>query len=90
MCIRDRKLDAYLVNSASIRYSLKNTFVKELGLSMLVNNLLSEEYSSNGYTYSYAYQYPGENDETITVHEEQNAYYPQAPINFMFQLDIKF
>ncbi len=86
----NKKLDAYLVNSASVRYSLKNTFLKELGLSMLVNNFLSEEYSSNGYTYSYAYQYPGENDETITVHEEQNAYYPQAPINFMFQIDVKF
>ena len=86
----DKKIDAYLVNDVAVRYSLKNTFVKELGLSLLVNNFLSEDYSSNGYTYSYAYQYPGANDEMITVKEEQNAYYPQAPINFLFQLDVKF
>ncbi len=70
---------------------LKNTFRKGVRTEpSSLNNFFSEEYSSNGYTYSYAYQYPGANDEMITVKEEQNAYYPQAPINFLFQLDVKF
>ena len=57
-----------------------NQRVKEIGVSLLVNNILNEEYESNGYTYGYlgggqAYR--------------ENYYYPQAGRHFLAMLSIK-
>lgn len=77
----DRALDAYLVNDARLTYNFKSNNLKGLSLNLLVNNVLSEEYSSNGYTYSYAYEGFG-----VT----ENFYYPQATRNFLLSLNLKF
>lgn len=53
-------LDNYLVNDVNINYSLypKSVF-KEIVFSGLINNVLNEEYSSNGYMWgTTAYYYP--------------------------------
>lgn len=76
----------YLVNDLILRYGISNTLAREFGISLAVNNLLSTEYVSNGYTYSYAFPI----SETENFVEEQNAYYPQAPLNFILQFDVKF
>lgn len=76
----DRKIDAYFVNDIIASYSLKNTFAKDVTLKFLVNNILSETYSSNGYTFSYIF------GDLIT----ENFYYPQATRNFLIGLDIMF
>jgi iron complex outermembrane recepter protein len=76
----DRALDAYLVNDARLTYTLLNRGLKEFRVNLLVNNFLSEEYSSNGYTYSYIY------GQQIT----ENFYYPQAGRNFLLGVELKF
>jgi len=32
---------------------IKTSFVKELGVSLALNNILDKKYEANGYTYSY-------------------------------------
>ena len=75
-----KKIDAYLVNDLVISYSIKPSWVEEIGISLMVNNILNEMYSSNGYTYSYIF------GDTIT----ENFYYPQAGINFLAGLSVRF
>lgn len=55
--------------------------LSELSLGLQVNNILNTKYSSNGYTYGYVY-----GGETSRF----NYYYPQAGINIMGMLTIKF
>ena len=76
----DRALDAYLVNDARLTYTVKDCCFKEAKINLLVNNVLNEEYSSNGYTYSYVVGAP------IT----ENFYYPQAGTNFLLALNLMF
>lgn len=74
------KLEAYLVNDLRLQAVIPQKIFKELKLQILVNNILSEEYSSNGYSYSYIF------GERIT----ENFYYPQALRNYMIGLNVKF
>jgi iron complex outermembrane receptor protein len=76
----NRKLDAYLVNDLRLQAVIPQKFFKEMKIQLLVNNILSEEYSSNGYTYTYVV------GESIT----ENFYYPQALRNYMIGLNLKF
>lgn len=76
----NRKIDAYWVNDFRVGYKIKNVLFKEIEISLLVNNFLDAEYSSNGYTYSYIVGDP------IT----ENFYYPQAGINFLAGLRLSF
>lgn len=76
----DRKLDAYFVNDARLTYVVKGCCFKKLTLNLLVNNVLNELYSSNGYTYSYVI------GEQIT----ENFYYPQAGTNFLLNMKMEF
>ncbi|SKC76599.1 TonB-dependent receptor [Ohtaekwangia koreensis] len=76
-----RSIDAYVVNDVRLTYTVQPSFMKELALSFLVNNIFEEEYESNGYTWGYAgggQQY------------RENYYYPQAGRNFMAMLTLKF
>ncbi len=76
-----RKLDAFFVNDLRINYSIKTKHIREIGFTFTVNNLLSEQYESNGYTFGYIAG--GE-------HVVENFYYPQAGINFMGGLSLRF
>ena len=76
-----RKLDAYFVNDIRLNYSIKPNWMKELNFSLLVNNILSEKYESNGYTYAYIY-----GNQRI----DENFYFPQAGINFLLAVGLKF
>jgi iron complex outermembrane receptor protein len=77
----DKKLDAFFVNDARINYTIKTKFIKEIGFILAVNNVFNEQYESNGYTYGYI-----AGGERIT----ENFYYPQAGINFMGGISLKF
>jgi len=77
----DRSIDAYFVNDLRLGYTIRPTFMKEIGLSFLLNNLLDETYESNGYTWGYSGG--GEN-------YRENYYYPQAGRNFMVMVALKF
>ncbi|MEO0403247.1 MAG: TonB-dependent receptor plug domain-containing protein, partial [Bacteroidota bacterium] len=76
----ERQIDAYLVDDFRITYSLFNRGMKELQINALVNNVLDQEYSSNGYTYSYIV------GDRVT----ENFFYPQAGRNFMVGLNLLF
>lgn len=77
---KNRRLDAYLVNNVRMQYSIQNKWIKNIQVQLLINNIFSEDYAANGYTYSYIY------GETIT----ENFYYPQAFRNYLVGLDLKF
>lgn len=76
-----RSIDAYLVNDLRLSYSWRPEFLTEVNFSFLVNNILDEEYESNGFTYGYL---------GGPVEYRENFYFPQAGRNFMVMMGIKF
>lgn len=76
----DRQIDAYLVNDLRLAYQLKPARMKGINLSLTINNLFNEVYSSNGYTYSYIF-----GDKII-----ENFYYPQAGTWWLAGIDLQF
>lgn len=75
-----RKIDAYLTNDLRFIWNLTPSWAKQVSVKVLVNNILSETYSSNGYTFGYI----------AGGRVQENFYYPQAGRNFMVGLDLKF
>lgn len=76
-----RIIDSYFINDLRFSYAFKPAFMRELSVSLLLNNLLDQKYSSNGYTYGYF----GGGSEV-----RQNYYYPQAGRNFLLMVALKF
>jgi iron complex outermembrane receptor protein len=72
-----RSLNAYTTQDIRLKYTLKKGPV----LTLLLNNVLNEMYSSNGYTYSYRFA------GAMTT---ENFYYPQAGFNFLLGASIRF
>jgi iron complex outermembrane receptor protein len=82
------KLEAYFVNDLNIQYEWKlNNAIKSVVFSGLVNNVFDVVYESNGYFYTYDDNWtnPG---TTTTI--EGTGYYPQAGINFLLGVSLKF
>ncbi len=82
------KLNAYFTNDINIMYEIKPKAVfKAIVISGIVTNLLHFKYESNGYFYTYDddYSVPG----TVTT-VESSGFYPQAGINFLVGLNLKF
>ena len=76
-----RKLDAYFTNDIRMTWTIKPTWAKEITFNFLLNNVFSERYESNGYTYGYIA------GETLT---QENFYFPQAGRNFLVGLNFHF
>ncbi len=76
-----RKLNAFFVNDVRINYVIKTPLIPEIGLILAVNNIFSEQFESNGYSYGYIY-----NGDRVT----ENFYFPQAGINFLAGVRITF
>ena len=76
----DRQLDPYFVNNLLVKYTLNPGFVKEISFSLMINNLLNEQYESN----AWVYRYSSEN-----VLQKEDGYFPQAGINFMAGILVK-
>ena len=72
-----RSLKAYSTHDIRLKYTMK----KGPAFTLLLNNVLNEMYSSNGYTYSYRF-----GGATTT----ENFYYPQAGFNFLLGASIRF
>ncbi len=72
-----RSIKAYATQDIRLKYTMK----KGPAFTLLLNNVLNELYSSNGYTYSYRY-----GGATTT----ENFYYPQAGFNFLLGVSIRF
>jgi iron complex outermembrane receptor protein len=82
------KLESYFVNDLNVSYEFKpKTIFKSILVSALVNNIFDLKYVSNGYFYTYDDDYS--NPPAITTIEGVG-YYPQAGINFLMGLTLKF
>lgn len=79
-------LDAYFINDLNVNYEWNiNKGIKSIVFSALVNNIFNIEYESNGYFYTY------DDDSTGNVITYEGAgYYPQAGINFLAGMILKF
>ena len=82
------KLSAYFVNDLNITYDWKiNKGIQSIVFSGLVNNLFDLEYESNGYFYTYDDDW----SNPVSVKTiEGVGYFPQAGINFLAGLTLKF
>ncbi len=81
-----RALDPFFVNHLRARYTLRTKWVEQIGLTFQVNNLLNALYESNGYTYFIPFA-----DESGNVRLDNfNFYYPQAGVNVMGGLSLRF
>jgi iron complex outermembrane receptor protein len=81
-------LSNFFINDLNIYYEWRNIPVfKSIVFSGLVNNIFDVKYVSNGYFYTYDddFSNPG---TVITV--EGAGYYPQAGINFLAGISLKF
>lgn len=76
-----RALDAYFVNDLNLNYSFKTGLFDEMGLFLNVSNVFSQKYETNAWIYRYYY----ENEEYM-----MNGYFPQATINFLAGISVKF
>ncbi len=76
-----RKLDAYFLNNMQIDYTFETKFIREIQLKFLVNNIFNLKYSNNAYGGAW---YEQGAEQTWAY------YYPQAGINFMGGLVMKF
>jgi len=82
------KLDSYFVNDLNVSYEFRpKSIFKSILVSALVNNICDLKYVSNGYFYTYDDDYS--NPPAITTIEGAG-YYPQAGINFLIGLSLKF
>ena len=85
---QNSKLDAYAVSDFNITYEITTASIfKTITISGLVNNLFDYEYESNGYFYTFDDDYSS--PPAITTIEGAG-YYPQAGINFLIGLTLKF
>jgi len=81
-------LSAYFVNDLSAVYTWQpNKWIQEIQWSLLVNNIFNAQYESNGYFYTFddTWSAPG---QVTTV--EGTGYYPQAGINFLTGVMLRF
>ncbi|MEQ8628995.1 TonB-dependent receptor [Ekhidna sp.] len=76
-----RSIDPYFINDLRLSYNFSVSSIENVNISLLVNNILDVEYSSNGYTFGYA-------AGSFVVRE--NYLYPQAGRNFLAALNIRF
>ncbi|WP_197092785.1 TonB-dependent receptor [Labilibaculum euxinus] len=77
----DRKLDAYFVSNLNLSYDIKSNIFKSMRIHLQVNNLFDEEYESNAWVYSY---------NTGGTRYKMDGYFPQAGINFLAGVTVRF
>jgi iron complex outermembrane receptor protein len=77
----ERKLDGYLLNNLNFSYKVPQKFAKEMNIRLMANNLLDTKYENNAWVYSYIL-----GGERFAM----DGYFPQAGINFMAGIEVKF
>jgi iron complex outermembrane receptor protein len=77
----ERQLDAYMVQNLSFLYLIKNKIFKELSCQFFLNNLFNAKYETNAWVYKY------HEGGSLKV---MDGYFPQAGINYMFKISLKF
>lgn len=77
----ERLIEPYFVNSARIDFEPVSGRLKGTGLQLLVNNIFNTKYESNAY---------GGNWFEDGTERSWSYYFPQAGVNFMLKLSVKF
>jgi iron complex outermembrane receptor protein len=77
----DRMLDRYLLQNISLIYTVRNKIFNDINFQLAVNNLFNEKYETNAWVYKYT------EGGSLKI---MDGYFPQAGINFMFKVGIKF
>lgn len=87
-----RKLKPFFYSNLRLSYSLPlKRADKEIKFTVLINNLFNRLFESNGYTYSERYAYFDDNNQLQqTDRYDYNYYYPQAGINWLAGIQVKF
>jgi iron complex outermembrane receptor protein len=70
----DRMLHGYFINGFQGSWTIRGKFFKEIALNILINNIFSHKYESNGWVYPYLLD---------NQYYEYNGYFTQAPVNFL-------
>ncbi len=85
---KSSKLAAYTLHDLSVSYWLKpKKIFEKIEFNLLINNILNQEYISNGYFYTYDDTWSNHNNiKTI----EGAGYYPQAGRHFLAGLVARF
>jgi len=76
-----RSMDPYSLCDVRLYYGIKAAPFREAVLTLAVQNVFDRKYESNGYTFSYI-----AGGETATY----NYYFPQAGINYLLGLNLKW
>jgi iron complex outermembrane receptor protein len=80
-------LPDFTTSDLNITYEWKiNKGIKSIVFSGLINNFFNRTYESNGYFYTYDDNWSGPGTTTI----EGAGFYPQAGINFLAGMNLKF
>lgn len=77
----NRIIESYFINDINLSYNFAAFGMQNIGINLLINNILNVEYLSNGYTWGYMW------DGSLY---QQNNYYPQAGINFLAGVNLRF
>ncbi|MEY3678080.1 MAG: hypothetical protein RI924_221 [Bacteroidota bacterium] len=75
------QLDAFWVNDLRLSYQFNTKAIKNINLSLLVNNAFNELYETNGFTFSAI------SNGELSI---SNAFFPQATSNFLLSLNMRF
>lgn len=82
------KLDSFFINDLNVNYEWKTAPVfSSIVFTALVNNVFDAKYVSNGYFYTYDDDWT--NPGTVTTIEGAG-YYPQAGINFLVGVTLRY
>ncbi len=85
-----RKINAYFINDILIEYTFTTKFIKEIGLNLMINNVFDIQYESNGYAFGYVAEGSSSSGDPIAKEYREAYYYPQAGINFLAGLKLRF
>ena len=81
MSSEERILPSYNVHDLMLMYRWNPGFIKEVAFSLMLNNLLNEQYSTNAWIYRYFYG---------GAEYSMDGFFTQAGFNFMAGLTLRF
>jgi iron complex outermembrane receptor protein len=85
---KNSKLESYFINDLNMSYEIKpDKLIKSIIFSGLVNNVFNVKYVSNGYFFTYDDTWTDPNNITTIT---GTGFYPQAGINFLLGINVKF
>ena len=82
----DMQLDAFCVSDLNIGYTMKTKSTKSVRFGLMIYNVFDRRYEGNGYGWSDGYI--DENGKECVSHHA--FYFPQAPINALANITVKF